>query len=179
MRSESVRSAAEGCAHPWPFVEELLRLRMAAVGPRGALRLPEEAEALRTGGQALLRAERHGGERAFTLEPLVGPLPPGANPGRQALFAKEPHPEGGADFFAFSRNGHGPATSVIRTALCVEPRGGRLHLFMPPVALLEEYLEPFAPLHAATDEQKAALEEQYSQAAKSAPPAEPASPPQG
>ena len=30
---------------------------------------------------------------------------------------------------------------IIRTALCVEPRDGRLHVFMPPVATTEHYLE--------------------------------------
>lgn len=30
---------------------------------------------------------------------------------------------------------------IIRTALCVEPRQGRLHIFLPPVATTEDYLQ--------------------------------------
>ena len=33
------------------------------------------------------------------------------------------------------------APGVIRTALCVEPRHGRLHVFMPPVGTTEDYLD--------------------------------------
>ena len=36
--------------------------------------------------------------------------------------------------------------SVIRTAICVEPRDGRLHVFMPPVERTEDYLDLLAAL---------------------------------
>ena len=32
-------------------------------------------------------------------------------------------------------------SNVVRTALCIEPRGGVLHIFMPPLDRLEDYLE--------------------------------------
>jgi uncharacterized protein (DUF2126 family) len=33
------------------------------------------------------------------------------------------------------------AATIVRTALCVEPRNGRLHIFMPPLSAMEEYLD--------------------------------------
>ena len=38
---------------------------------------------------------------------------------------------------------------VVRTALCIEPRGGILHVFMPPLSELEEYLTLVAALEVA------------------------------
>jgi uncharacterized protein (DUF2126 family)/transglutaminase-like putative cysteine protease len=41
------------------------------------------------------------------------------------------------------------APNVIRTALCVQPRDGRLHIFMPPVAKTEDYLDLVAGIETA------------------------------
>ena len=41
---------------------------------------------------------------------------------------------------------------IIRTALCVEPRDGRLHLFMPPVEQTEDYLDLIAGIESVVTE---------------------------
>jgi len=41
---------------------------------------------------------------------------------------------------------------IIRTAMCVEPRNGRLHVFMPPVTTAEDYLDLIAGIETAVTE---------------------------
>jgi len=43
------------------------------------------------------------------------------------------------------------ASWLVRTALCVEPRNGRLHVFMPPVRTLEDYLDIVASIEDTAD----------------------------
>jgi uncharacterized protein (DUF2126 family) len=52
------------------------------------------------------------------------------------------------------------APDIVRTALCVEPRNGILHVFLPPVALLEDFLDLSAAIESAARElgQKVRLE---------------------
>jgi len=40
---------------------------------------------------------------------------------------------------------------IVRTAICVEPREGRLHVFMPPVARMEDYLDLVAAIEETAD----------------------------
>lgn len=44
------------------------------------------------------------------------------------------------------------ASGVVRTALCAEPRDGRLYLFMPPLNRLDDYLELVAAIEATARE---------------------------
>ncbi len=40
---------------------------------------------------------------------------------------------------------------VVRTAICIEPRNGRLHVFFPPLTLLENYLELYSIVETTAD----------------------------
>jgi uncharacterized protein (DUF2126 family)/transglutaminase-like putative cysteine protease len=44
------------------------------------------------------------------------------------------------------------ATGVVRTAMCIEPRGGTMHIFMPPLSLLEDYFDLVAAIEATAAE---------------------------
>lgn len=47
-----------------------------------------------------------------------------------------------------ARPGDHSMAGIVRTALCVEPRSGRLHVFMPPQRFVEDYLDLVAAIEA-------------------------------
>lgn len=86
------------------------------------------------------------------------PFPP--LPSRQSIqqqLRTPLHPDNGHGKPA---EGEGPAApglfesagGVVRTALCAEPRDGRLYLFMPPLQRLDDYLELVAAIEATARE---------------------------
>ncbi len=83
------------------------------------------------------------------------PLPAGYGPGQRAqrLGPKEEREEIPTEENPLRRPVSGQSAPwVIRTALCVEPRDGRLHVFMPPVATAEDYLDLVAGIETAVTE---------------------------
>jgi uncharacterized protein (DUF2126 family)/transglutaminase-like putative cysteine protease len=78
------------------------------------------------------------------LDPMAprGPLPPRRS--QRAIAANRAEPKGLARMEQHWRDGvrtDGTMPDIARTALCVEPREGRLHVFMPPQRYVEAYLD--------------------------------------
>jgi uncharacterized protein (DUF2126 family) len=83
------------------------------------------------------------------------PLPPGYGPGQRAqkLGKPEEKPELKPDEDPNRRPATGESAPwIIRTALCIEPRDGRLHVFMPPVEKTEDYLDLIAGIETTAHE---------------------------
>ena len=57
-------------------------------------------------------------------------------------------PAGGQHRHRPAHAGRSPDSSVVRTALCIEPRGGTLHVFLLPARLAEDYLDLVAAVEA-------------------------------
>ncbi|MBX9789617.1 MAG: transglutaminase family protein [Pirellulales bacterium] len=94
-------------------------------------------------------------QQVWALDPLAprGPLP------RRPGYDRHPQIAGitpGARRAPSMNGAHGAAprapSGIVRTALCIEPREGRLHTFMPPVDRLEDYLDLVAAIEATAAE---------------------------
>jgi uncharacterized protein (DUF2126 family)/transglutaminase-like putative cysteine protease len=93
---------------------------------------------IRRAGGAALPAGYGPGQRPQKLgpieeEPKLPKLPPDFDPNRRPVQGES-------------------APWIIRTAMCIEPRNGRLHVFMPPVATTEDYLDLVAGIETAVTE---------------------------
>jgi uncharacterized protein (DUF2126 family)/transglutaminase-like putative cysteine protease len=84
-------------------------------------------------------------EPFYELDPTAprGPLPPRADRSQQ-LHTPAAGPEARAGD-SVGRAGQA-VSGAVRTALCVEARQGRLHVFIPPLRLLEDYLDLVAAI---------------------------------
>jgi uncharacterized protein (DUF2126 family)/transglutaminase-like putative cysteine protease len=87
------------------------------------------------------------------------PVPAGYGPGQRAQqlgeLEKQPPelPPLPPDFDPNRRPVQGESAPwIIRTAFCVEPRDGRLHVFMPPAGTTEDYLDLIAGIETAVTE---------------------------
>ena len=98
-----------------------------------------------TSGQRFVRG--HGA-------PLPAGYGPGQRPQQPGDLEKRPElPELQKEFDPNRRPVQGESAPwIVRTALCVEPREGRLHVFMPPVTTTEDYLDLISGVETAATE---------------------------
>jgi uncharacterized protein (DUF2126 family)/transglutaminase-like putative cysteine protease len=94
--------------------------------------------------------------RQHFIRSPIPPSRPGSGPGERAQVLDETDGQGSA-FTPDPDPNRRPAPNqsapwIIRTGLCVEPREGRLHVFLPPVARTEDYLDLIAALEATVTE---------------------------
>jgi uncharacterized protein (DUF2126 family) len=85
---------------------------------------------------------------------VPSPLPASVAPGRRAQ-KMEDNPPGQLHPTEDITRRPAPQQSapwLVRTALCVEPRNGRLYIFLPPVATAEDYLDMVAGIESAVKE---------------------------
>ncbi|MGX9965991.1 transglutaminase family protein [Roseomonas sp. F4] len=69
------------------------------------------------------------------------PLRPRQEGPARARIVEQPVPEPGKE-----------EPGVVRTALCVEPRGGLIHIFLPPLAVVQDWLDLVAAIEATARE---------------------------
>ena len=85
-----------------------------------------------------------GSAAAYPVDPMVNrrlpplPVPPRMSPARCRRCNREHRADRSA---IASRTLGESAPWIVRTALCVEPRDGRLHVFMPPLHVAEDYID--------------------------------------
>ncbi len=91
-------------------------------------------------------------EEALPADPFAprGPLPPRAPWMQAGPGTRLPHD--GRNGAAGAGADGATAGSVVRTVLCVEPREGRLHVFLPPVVRAEDFIELTAAIEATAAE---------------------------
>jgi uncharacterized protein (DUF2126 family)/transglutaminase-like putative cysteine protease len=74
--------------------------------------------------------------------------PPSASPRAPVRHAPEPPADSGSSEPAQAGPEDGAPSSTVHTALCIEPRDGHLCVFVPPVRLIEHYIDLIAAIEA-------------------------------